>query len=118
MDLLARMGSSEGDGSLILGGLIMTHAVGSLRYPVALGFLAYLCAHVALFSLIGLLGLPMPALFWAMGGLLPGWGLVVWLVRCARKDLADLVAIQSVAFAGSVLGLHGRALYCAVWSAL
>lgn len=93
-------------------------AVGSLRYPVALGFSAYLCAHVALFSLIGLLGLPMPALFWGMGGLLPGWRLVAWLVRCGRKDLADLVAIQSVAFAGSVLGLHGRALYCSVWPGL
>ena len=91
----------------------MTHAAaGSLRYPVALGFSAYLCAHGALFALIGLLGLPMPALFWAMGGLLPGWGLVAWLVSCGRKGLADLVGIQSVAFAGSVLGLHGRELFC------
>lgn len=93
-------------------------AVVPVRHPVALGFTAYLSAHAALFSLIGLLGLPMPALFWGMSGLLPGWGLVAWLGRCDRKDLADLVAIQSVAFAGSVLGLHGRALYCTVWSAL
>lgn len=93
-------------------------AVGPVRHPVALGSSAYLCAHVALFSLIGLLGLPMPALCWAVAGLLPGWGFAAWLVRWGRKDLADLVAIQSVAFAGSVLGLHGRALYCAVWPSL
>lgn len=93
-------------------------AVGPFRHPIGLGFAVYISAHTVLFSLIGLLGLPMPALFWGMGGMLPGWGLATWLVRFGRKDLADLVAIQSVAFAGSVLGLHGRALYCAVWSGL
>lgn len=90
----------------------MSKVVAEIRHPIALGFAAYTCAHVALFALLGLLRLPMPALFWGMGGLLLGWAASSWMVRCGRSDLANLVAIQSVAFAGSILGLHGRALFC------
>lgn len=90
----------------------MSKVAAEIRHPIALGFAAYTCAHVALFALVGLLRLPMPALFWGMGGLLLGWAASAWMIRCGRKNLADLVAIQSVAFAGSVLGLHGRALFC------
>lgn len=87
-------------------------SVPDIRHPIALGLAAYGCAHVALFALVGLLGLPMPALFWAMGGLPLGWTASAWMVRCGRSDLGNLIAIQTVAFGGSVLGLHGRALYC------
>jgi hypothetical protein len=90
----------------------MSKVAAEIRHPIALGFAAYACAHVALFALVGLLGLPMPALFWGMGGLMLGWAASAWLVRCNRSDLANLVAIQTVALAGSILGLHGRALFC------
>lgn len=90
----------------------MSKVAAEIRHPIALGFAAYASAHVALFALVGLLGLPMPALFWGMGGLLLGWAASAWMVRCDRSDLANLVAIQGVAFAGSVVGLHGRQLYC------
>lgn len=90
----------------------MSKVAAEIRHPIALGFAAYACAHVALFALIGLLGLPMPALFWGMGGVLLGWAASTWMVRCGRSDLANLIAIQGVAFAGSIVGLHGRQLYC------
>lgn len=89
-----------------------TKSTTAIRHAVGLGLSAYACAHVALFALVGLLGLPMPALFWAMGGLPLGWAASAWMVRCGRSDLGNLIAIQTVAFGGSVLGLHGRALYC------
>lgn len=88
----------------------MTHAADAR--PVVLGFAAYLCAHMALFSLVGLLGLPMPALWWSTAALLPSWGLMQWLERRGRNQLAMLVGIHACALAGGVLGLHGRELFC------
>ncbi len=89
-----------------------TKSAPGIRHPIALGLAAYGCAHVALFALVGLLGLPMPAMWWAISGLPLGWAAAAWMVRCGRSDLGNLIAIQTVAFGGSVLGLHGRALYC------
>lgn len=84
----------------------------SAARPVALGFAVYFCAHLALFSLVGLLGLPMPALWWATAALIPSWGLMHWLERLGRHQLATLVGIHACALAGGVLGLHGRELFC------
>lgn len=83
-----------------------------IRHPIALGLAAYGFSHAALFALVGLLGLHMPAVWWAMGGMPLGWAASAWMVRCGRSDLGNLIAIQTVAFGGSVVGLHGRALYC------
>lgn len=90
----------------------MSRVPAEFRHPVALGFAAYACAHVALFSLIGLLGLSMPALLWGLGGLLLAWAASGWMLRYGHEKLADLLAIQSVALAGGVVGMHGRQLYC------
>lgn len=89
----------------------MSHST-NVKNPVFVGFSAYASAHVAIFSLVGMLGLSMPALWWASLALIPSWLLVHWLERFKRADLAQLVGIQSVALAGSVLGLHGRELFC------
>lgn len=91
-----------------------TKSVPEIRHPVAVGLAAYGCAHLALFALVGMLALPLPAMWWAVGGMPLGWAASAWMVRCGRSDLANLIAIQTVAFGGSVLGLHGRALYCLV----
>jgi hypothetical protein len=83
-----------------------------VRHPIAFGFAVYACVHVALFALIGLLGLPLPALWWALLSIPPGWLLVQWLDRHGYPQLGQLVGIYVVAFAGSVVGLHGRQLFC------
>lgn len=114
VDLLARMRPGEGDDSFIEEGFIMAHPAADSRQPVALGFAAYLCAHVALFSLVGLLGLPMSALWWATAALIPSRMLMQWLELRSRNQLATLVGIHSCALAGGVLGLHGRELFCVV----
>lgn len=90
----------------------MSHSNNAVQYPLIIGFSAYLCSHVALFSLVGMLGLAMPTLWWSTLALFPSWLLFKWLERCGRADLAQLVAIQSLAFWGAVLGLHGRELFC------
>ena len=92
--------------------VMATKSAPGIRHPIALGLVAYGCSHAALFALVGLLGLTMPAMWWAMGGLPLGWAASAWMLRCGRSDLANLIAIQTVAFGGSVLGLHGRQLYC------
>lgn len=90
----------------------MSHSTNAVQHPLCVGFSAYGCSHLAIFSLIGMLGLPLPALWWAGLALVPSWLLVRWFERFDRADLAQLVGIQSVAFAGAVLGLHGRDLFC------
>lgn len=90
----------------------MSHLASTVQHPVLSGFSAYASAHVALFSLVGMLGVPMPALWWASLALIPSWLLVRWLERFKRAELAQLVGIQSVSLAGSVLGVHGRELFC------
>lgn len=90
----------------------MSRVAVEIRHPIAFVFAAYACAHAALFSLVALLVLPMPALIWALGGLPLGWVAAIWMVRCGRKDLADLVGIQTVAFSASVLGVHAQQLQC------
>jgi hypothetical protein len=90
----------------------MTNSVTAIRNPIAVGFAAYGCAHVVLFAAVGLLGLPLPALFWGLGGLPIGWAASTWMARCGRVDLGTLIDVQTAAFAGGVLGLHGRELYC------
>lgn len=83
------------------------------QQPVAIGFAAYVCAHVAIFSLIGLLKLPLPGLWWACAALIPSWILMSWLERRGRHQLAVLVGIQACSFAGGSLGVNGRELFCA-----
>lgn len=95
----------------------MSYSTNAVQHPLFVGFSVYGCSHLAIFSLIGMLGLPLPALWWASFALIPSWLLVRWLKRFARADLAQLVGIQSVAFAGAVVGLHGRELFC-IWNAL
>lgn len=95
----------------------MSNSTIAVQHPLLVGFSAYGCSHLALFSLVGMLGLPLPALWWASLALIPSWLLVRWLERFGRADLAQLVGIQSVAFAGGVLGLYGRELFC-LWKAL
>jgi hypothetical protein len=90
----------------------MSHSTNAVQHPLFVGFAAYGCSHLMLFSLIGLLALPLPALWWAALALIPSWLLFRWLERFGRADLAQLVGVQSVAFAGGVLGLHGRELFC------
>ncbi len=95
----------------------MSNSTIAVQHPLLVGFSAYGCSHLALFSLVGMLGLPLPALWWSSLALIPSQLLFRWLVRCGYADLAQLVGIQSVAFAGGVLGLHGRELFC-LWKAL
>ncbi len=90
----------------------MTNSVAKIRNPIAVGFAAYGCAHVVLFAAVGLLGLPLPALWWGLGGLPLGWAASSWMARCGRSDLGTLIDVQSAALAGGVLGLNGRELYC------
>lgn len=94
----------------------MSNSTNAVQHPLFTGFVAYGCTHVALFSLVGTLGLPLPALWWASLALVPSWLLFRWLERFGRADLAQLVGVQSAAFAGGVLGLHGRELFC-LWQA-
>lgn len=98
----------------------MSHSTNAVQHPLFVAFSAYGCSHVVLFSLVGVLGLPQPALWWAALALVPSWLLFLWLERCGRENLAQLVGIQSVAFFGGGLGLHGRELFCLakslIWS--
>lgn len=95
----------------------MSHSTNAVQHPLFVGFSVYGCSHLAIFSLIGMFGLPLPALWWASLALIPSRLLVHWLERFGHGDLAQLVGIQSVAFAGAALGLHGRELFC-LWNAL
>lgn len=95
----------------------MSDSTNAVQHPLLFGFSAYACTHLSLFSLVGMLGLPLPALWWASLALIPSQLLVRWLERFERADLAQLVGIQSAAFAGGVLGLHARELFC-MWKAL
>lgn len=90
----------------------MSHSTNATQHPLFLGFAAYTCSHLALFSVIGLLGLPLPALWWASLALIPSWMLFRRLERLGHSDLAQLVGVQALTFAGSVLGLHARELFC------
>jgi len=90
----------------------MSHSTNAVQHPLFVGFSAYACVHLMLFSLVGMLGLPLPALWWATLALIPSWMLFRRLERLGHSDLAQLVGIQAVTFAGSVLGLHARDLFC------
>ncbi|MCR4507768.1 hypothetical protein NUV66_00510 [Pseudomonas sp. 32.2.56] len=90
----------------------MPYSTNSTQRPLLFGFAAYACAHVILFSLIGMLALPLPAIWWACLALVPCWLLMQWLKRFAHADLAHLVGISAAAFAGGVMGIHGRELFC------
>lgn len=94
----------------------MSHSTYAVQHPLLTGFAAYGCTQVSLFSLVGALGLPLPALCWASLALVPSWLLFRWLERFGHTDLAQLVGVQSTAFAGGALGLHGRELFC-LWQA-
>lgn len=91
---------------------VMTRSDSVSRQPLVLVFAAYACIHVALFSLIGLLGLPMPALWWSTTALVPTWFLMSWLERQGRHQLAVLVGLHASAFSGAVLGVHGKEIFC------
>jgi predicted PurR-regulated permease PerM len=93
--------------------LTMIHTETDSRQPVAIGFAIYACTHVALFSLSGLLGLPMPELWWATAALFASWPLMQWLERRGRHQLAILVGIHACVFVSAVLGVRGRDLFCA-----
>lgn len=90
----------------------MTFTDATKQQPIAIGFAAYACAHVALFSLVGLLHLPLPALWWSVAALFPSWALMRWLEMRDRSQLAVLIGIHACAMAGGVLGMHGRELFC------
>lgn len=82
--------------------------------PIASGVAAYVCAHAALFALVGMLKLPMPALWWSMLALLPTYALMGWLERRGRNQLATLFGIHASALAGGVFGVNARELFCLV----
>lgn len=90
----------------------MPYSTNSTQRPLLFGFAAYACAHVMLFSLIGMLALPLPTIWWAGLALIPSWLLMQWLKRFEHADLAHLVGISAAAFAGGVMGIHGRELFC------
>jgi hypothetical protein len=92
--------------------ITMSYTTNATQHPLILGFSAYACAHVMLFSLIGMLALPFPAIWWAGLALVPSWLLMRWLKRFDRADLAQLVGVSAAAFAGGVIGIHGRELFC------
>jgi hypothetical protein len=90
----------------------MSYITNAAEHPLLFGFSAYACAHAVLFSLIRMLALPFPAVWWAGLALIPSGLLMLWLNRFERTDLAQLVGISAVAFAGGVIGVHGRELFC------
>lgn len=90
----------------------MPYSTNATQRPLLLGFAAYACAHVMLFSLIGMLALPFPAVWWVCLALIPCWLLMQWLKRFDHADLAQLVGVSTAAFAGGVMGVHGRELFC------
>jgi membrane protein implicated in regulation of membrane protease activity len=90
----------------------MSYVINASKHPLMLGFSAYVCAHAMLFSLIGMLALPLPGVWWAALGLIPCWLLMRWLQRFERADLAQLVGVSATAFTGGVMGIHGRDLFC------
>lgn len=90
----------------------MPYSTNATQRPLFFGFAAYACAHVMLFSLIGMLALPLPTVWWAGLAPIPSWLLMQWLKRFERADLAHLVGVSTAAFAGAVIGVHGRELFC------
>ena len=90
----------------------MPYSTNATQHPLLFGFAAYACAHVMLFSLIGMLALPLPAVWWACLALIPCWLLMRWLARFEHANLAHLVGVSTAAFAGGVMGIHGRELFC------
>lgn len=90
----------------------MSYTNNASEHPLLVGFSAYACAHVMLFSLVGMLALPLPGVWWAGLALIPCWLLMRWLKRFNHDDLAQLVGVSAVAFAGGVMGIHARELFC------
>lgn len=90
----------------------MSYTTNATAHPLLFGFSGYACGHAMLFSLVGMLGLPFPAVCWAGLALIPSWLLMRWLKRFGYTDLTQLVGVSAAAFAGGTLGVHGRELLC------
>lgn len=85
-----------------------------LRYPEVSVIGIFVCIEVALFSLVAMSKLPMPALWWAALSVPPTL-LLTWLLRSKGfPHMAQFMGMWMAGFCGGALGAHGRLLYCMV----
>lgn len=86
----------------------MSKVEAEIRLPIA----AYVSAQAALFSVIGMMALPMPGLWWSLLSIPIAMIMCNHLRRLGHQVLSGYVAMYAVGFAGGAVGAHGRDLYC------
>ncbi len=90
----------------------MSRYFSAVQHPIFYGFAVYGCVQVALFGIIGMLALVMPALWWALLSIPAGCMLVKWLGHHGQEQLSQLVGMCVSCFVGAVVGIHARELFC------